>query len=232
MTSTEVPTQYGFLFRLLREFSEEYSDQLEKLWMDNGRAWNQRTARFEVDAYFVFRLSSSLLGHKQERQVWEDMYYLCEAALVEIHKEHVLSDNLANVIVARITEYGDIANHCGESHDAFVRTLTERLRHRIMISSHDDHVEESPPFVLCDIYKELDLRYWHLRIDWSIAGAFDCALKHVFQRTNDVRTLSEEEFRSLVEAGQKEAIPLGKKNDRITEVVTSGTPCQARITQS
>lgn len=223
MAATEIPAQYTLLFHLLREYSAAYSDQLAKAWTDNRDEWNPRTARFEVDTYFVFHLSRAILGHKQERQVWEDMCFLCEAALVNIHEKQLLNDNLSSIIGARMKEYGDIANSCAQSGEADIGRFTDRLRQRIMASTHDDHVEENPPFVICDIFTELDRRYWHLRTDLIFAGAFCCALKHIFQRTNDVRNLSEAEFSSLVEAGQEEARPIAKK------MIKSLTMAQAEL---
>ena len=85
MTSSQIPEQYAFLFRLLRECSAAYTDELTKLAGDYGDAWNPRTARFEVDAYFAFHLSLSLVHLEHNGQVWEHMCHLCEAALTKIH---------------------------------------------------------------------------------------------------------------------------------------------------
>ena len=211
-TPPEVPMQYRLLPGLLCEWSASYHEQLGKLWTDHGDAWNPRTSRFEVDVYFTFLLSRSLLGHKHERQVWEDMYWFCEATLVAVHGGKVLCEDLVGVILARFDEYGGIANSCAESGDADISIkATERLRQHIMASSRDDRVEKNPPWVICDIFADLPRRSAHLRIDWFFAGSFGCALKHICHRTNDLRTLSEEEFRSLVQAGEQEAIPLAKE---------------------
>jgi hypothetical protein len=158
-----------------------------------------------VDAYFAFLLSSSLLGHKHNRQVWEDMCYLCEAKLTEIHREQVSSNDLSEVIVARIEDYGSIANRCAESGDAPTRAFIRKLRQHLMASSHADRVDPKHPIMIGDALQEFALFLEYLRVDLCFAGAFECGLKHVLQRTNDVRTLSEEELTSLVRAGQKEA---------------------------
>ncbi len=211
MMSTEIPEQYGFLLRFLRECSAAYTDQLTKLAGDYRATWNPRTARFEVDAYFAFLLSCSLLNLEHNRQVWEDMCYLCEAALTEMHQEHITSENLSDVIVARIEDYGRIANRTCESGDAPQIAWIKSLRQHIMASSHENRVDAEHGMVIGDCFEEFALFFDYLRIDLFFAGAFVCGLKHISQRTTDVRRLSEEELTSLVEAGQTEAAAIAAR---------------------
>lgn len=105
MTLTQIPEQYAFLFRLLRDSSAAYTDELAKLAGNYGDTWNPHTARFEVDAYLAFQLSSSLLNLEHNREVWHDMCYLCEAALTKIHEESITSGNLStsSLLALRVT---------------------------------------------------------------------------------------------------------------------------------
>ena len=211
MKATEVPEQYTFLFRFLRECSQAYTDRIEKVAADSGAEWNPRTARFEVDTYFVFLLSASLLGHEHDREGWEDMLHLCETALMEIHREQVSSDDLLAVFVARVKDYGLIQNRCAESGDAPTADLIKSLRQHLMASSHDDRIQAEHPIVIGDAFRELALFFEFLRIDLFLAGAFSCGLKHILQRSNDVRTLPEEELITLAQAGQKEAAAIANR---------------------
>ena len=80
-----------------------------------------------------------------------------------------------------------------------------------MASSHDDRVEAEHPLVIGDAFKESALLSEYLRIDLLFTGAFGCVLKHILQRTTDVRTLSDEELTSLAEAGQREAAAIAAR---------------------
>ena len=201
---TKIPGQYAFLFRLLRDSSAAYTDELAKLEGDYDDVWNPRTARFEVDAYLAFQLSSSLLNLEHNREVWQDMCHLCEATLTRIHEELITSGNLSDVIAARVEGYGRIASRSpnwGRAHTAFVKSL----RQHIMASSNDDRVEAEHPLVIGDAFKESALLSEYRGIDLLFAGAFCCVLRHILQCTTDVRMLSDEELTSLAEAGQREA---------------------------
>ena len=221
MTATTMPRQYAFLFGLLRDCSGVYTDQLASLSADHHSSWNPMTARFEVDAYFAFKLSASLVHLKHDRHVWEDMCSFSEVALSAIHAEKVSCDDLADVIAARAEEYGRIANRCGESGEAPTIPLVKSLRRHIMASSRDDRVRAESPLVIGDAFQEFSLLLGYLRIDLLYAGPFSCVLKHIFQRTRDVRTLSEDELVALAQAGQTEAAAIAAQIPDLTSLLAS-----------
>ena len=206
MSAARIPEQYVCLFRLLRQSSQAYAEELERIAGSAGDEWNPRTARFEIDAYFTYLLSRALLGHKHDRQVWEDMCFLCETALIGIHGDQLSNDDLSDVFVARVEGYGQIQNRCAKSGNELATELVKALRQHLVASSHGDHVEEQHPVIIGDFLREFDASLAYLRIDHLCAGAFLCALKHILQRTNDVRTLSEQELLELAVVGQDEGI--------------------------
>lgn len=59
--------------------------------------------------------------------------------------------------------------------------------------------------MIADAFKEFALLSEYQKIDLLFALPFCRVLKHILQRTTDVRTLSDEELTSLAEAGQREA---------------------------
>jgi len=209
--SDQIPEQYTFLFRLLSEYSAGYTEELTKLAADKEETWNLRTARFEVDAYFASRLSDSLLRHKHNHQVWVDMCYLCRDALAEIHQEYITSENLSDVIVARIEEYGRIANLASKLGDPPQVPWVKSLRQHIMASQHTDCVQAEHPLMIGSFFKETALFFDYVRIDLFFGGGFSCGLRHIFQRTTDVRKLPEEELTSLAQAGAREAAAIAAR---------------------
>ena len=212
MASTDIPTQYQFLFCLLRESSKQFAEQAEEMMKEHGVPFNLGTLRFEIDAYLTFLLSCSLLNLKHDRQVWEDMCNLCEVVLSKIHEQSLTNEDLADVIVARIQQYGDIANRCASSGDPPQISWLKALRQNIMASAHQNRVAAGHPLIIGDIFQEHSILLGLVAIDLMCAGRFGCALKHMFQRTNNVRTLSEGELAKLACAGAKEGAEIAEES--------------------
>lgn len=94
-----------------------------------------------------------------------------------------------------------------------------------MASSGDDFVEVEHAVVIGDFFEEWGCSFEYLRVDLFFAGAFVCGLKHILQRSNDVRTLSEEELITLAQAGQNEAATIAAQSlDSMSKRMAAESP--------
>ncbi|NLW86678.1 MAG: hypothetical protein GXY38_07365 [Planctomycetes bacterium] len=139
------------------------------------------------------------------------MCNLCKAALTHTHQGCVDSDDLSGVFIARIKEYGKIANSASKAGDSPLMDRIKSLRQHIRASAHESRVEAEHPVMIGGFFEEFTLFIEYLRIDLFFAGAFTCGLKHILQNTSDVRSVSEEELTRLAQAGQKEAAEIASR---------------------
>ena len=205
MTNSQEVGQYQFLFDLLSDYSREFCDKAQDLSEALDLGWNSKTAKFEVDVYFVFQLSCSMLGLKHQRDVWEEMMLFCESQLLSRYDLPVLeADDLSDVIVARIERYGNGLNRSIESGQDPVTTGLKWLRQHLD-SGDGKKVVADPAFMIGDFFAEQRFIMAMVPIEMRLGGEFGCCLKHVFKETSDLRTISLERIKELVGAGSAES---------------------------
>lgn len=204
--------QYQFLFDLLSEYSRTFCGKARDLSESLGLEWNSETAQFEVDVYFVFHLSCSMLGLEHQRDVWEGMMLFCESQLLSRYARPVLEANdLSDVIVARIERYGSDRNSSIESgQDPFTSSLKWLRQH--LASGNGNEVVADPAFMIGDFFAEQRFIMAMVPVEMGVGGEFGCCLKHVLKATSDVRTLSLERIKELVGDGSAEAQQLAPKH--------------------
>ena len=212
MTNSHDTPQYEVLFNLLSDYSRAFCAEARRVSESLGLDWNSNTAQFEVDVYFVFQLSCSMLGLEHQRDVWEEMMFFCESQLLSRYAPPALSaDDLSDVVVARIERYGSVRNSNIESGQDLVTTGLKWLRQHLA-SGNRNQVLADPPIMIGDFFAEQRFIMAMVPVEMRVAGEFGCSLKHVFQATSDVRTLPIERMKELVSAGRAEAKNLAPKH--------------------
>lgn len=207
MPSNTIPEQYKALLGFMLDCSRAYKEGLAKEAEDVGLPWNHATANLEIDIYFVFLLSASMLAHGHNRSVWTEMCFLCESALVGFHEEKLWGDSFSDVIASRIKEYGEIKSRGAERGEGSGFDLGTRLLEHVDASSSDGDIVTIGPRVITlrDAFQRHELQVRAVCLDMQIAGWFRCGLKHILQRANDIRELSGQEIVELAARGQIEA---------------------------
>jgi hypothetical protein len=206
MNSSQIPPQYDFLIRMLMEHSGGYTKQLAKISSELKSTFSIMPASFEVDVYFTFLLSASLVHMKHNHQVWKDLCFLCEDGFSASYDGKFSCDDFRRVIAARIQGYGEILKQCRESGENPGMPCLKYLHQHILASSQESRVEELSPIIISDYFDKFNLLLEYQQVDLYWAEGFSGALIHIFEHTNDIRTLSEDQLIALAHAGREEAL--------------------------
>lgn len=194
-----------FILEYMMGCSQTYSEGLMQRLAKYGHPFNPVTTRFEVDVYFAYLLSHSLLAYQQEREVWEHMCVLCEYTLCRRHSEVISCVDLGDLIAARVEGYARILDNCQASgnnpHTAWIKAL---LGH-IAASAQSNLVEVHHAVITGDLIEEFLSLAVMVDFDVRIAVASCCGLKHICRRATDFRTLSSAEMFELMSRGREEA---------------------------
>lgn len=198
--------QYGLIYDLMITYADIYCHRLKKVAQNTEVPWNARTAPFEVDVYFAFLLSCSMLGHKHDRLVWQQVCEYCTEELVARYATHITEcEDLVQIITDRIQDYGKTRNTCIEKGMGLTHELLEDLWLNLLASGCRDKVEAKPGVMITDGVKHFEFAGMMEAVEMQVASTFQCCLKHLLQATQDIRTMAIPEMNRLILEGQEDA---------------------------
>jgi len=191
MATTE--TQYDKLFNLLMQYSERYYVETEKVYSKFGREWKACPCRFEIDTYFLFKLSEHMqrLGYNQDasQKTCTDF----EERIIQYSSgKFPVADDLQNIVRRRIVDYCE-----GDASISLLRNIDA--------DNVAEQVEIESLVVIGDFFEKSEIKTSMVLTEIRIAGEFQCCLKHHFEEVSDIRSLSVQEMNKLIDDGRKEA---------------------------
>ena len=86
--------------------------------------------------------------------------------------------------------------------------ILDELLYHIEGVSVTGNIAESYPVVIGDVFERFELKSMMFPTHMRVSGKFRCCLKHLFEATLDIRSLSLEEMDVLFENGSKEAVEI------------------------
>ena len=185
--------QYDRLFDLLKQYAERYYVQTQQIYSKFGREWKACPCRFEIDTYFLFKLSKHMQrsGYSQDalRKNCTDF----EDRIIQSSSgKFPVADDLQNIVRRRIVDYCE--------GDASISLLQN-----IDADNVAKQVEIESLVVIRDSFEESEIKTSMVLTEIRIAGEFQCCLKHLFEEVSDIRSLSVQEMNKLIDDGRKEA---------------------------
>lgn len=207
--------QYDKLFDLFTQHSEKYYTEAEGVFRKFNKEWNADflrfkpdLLRFEIDMFFLFELSSSMLSAKLDKSVWSEILHLFQDRLIQHFTGKIsIVDTFEDIIRARVEGYGRVKNSYGGTHDfagLYIDLLRELLQN-IYASNSRGEIAVRNPVVIDGFFEKTEFECRMRPIHMSTSEEFSCCLKHLFKANSDIRSLSSEEIDRLIERGKREA---------------------------
>jgi hypothetical protein len=206
MVATGLPPQYALLLELTRVYAANYCELARKISHQLGETWDERTAPFEVDVYFAYLVFGSMQSHKQCRAVWEELLGHLESDIVARHAARLSQcGDLRSVIAARVGRYMQAWNSfVADRRGSIIDNRLEWLLQHLRASAAPRVVEAKPPMIIGDSTEDFIWITKMTQIELRVAVAYECCLKHIFQRTDDIRTVHVSEIERDIRDGQEE----------------------------
>ena len=206
MAENQSNPQYFIILELLSEYAKSFCECAQIIFAQEGWDWDAQSAQFEVDVYFLFVLSCTLLNYGHDREVWEELMFFCEDALVERYAGLSSADDLRDVIASRVERYGRITNGCIERHDKPIWSAwIEWVCRSITASAVRKPIEANPPIIIGSFLERWRIEAKMLPVQFEIGGAFGCCLKHLFQGRSDFRGGDTADMLRRIRSAQQEA---------------------------
>ncbi|MDX1565757.1 MAG: hypothetical protein R3236_10140 [Phycisphaeraceae bacterium] len=198
--------QFHLLFELLAVYATRFRDELKQISLDTGKPLHPTTSLFEITSHLLYLLSIAMLDHRQDMQVLRQVMVYCQSLVCRMKDFQGLAlenKHLNDVIVARVEQYTKVAHKASSSgsvHKSWVRFL----RKNIDAARDATGVTTEPQYVQNDAKEKKVFRAQLLWIYERYAGEYMHCLKHIFETSQDVRTLSPEQLQKLIAKGQQE----------------------------
>jgi len=231
--SSQPRAQHAVVFDLLSEYAAAFCEIAEIVFVQEGAQWDMRTAKFEVDVYFTFVLSASVLWHEHDMDAWEDLMSYCEERLLERHANLLSMDSLRDVIASRMERYGRVTNGCIERRDKPIWSAwIEWVCRSVTASATRQPIEADQPLIISDPLQRHRMHMRMLPIQFQVCGAFECCLKHLFMECTDFRRWAPEEMARRIVAAQREFEQIRKdRGHEIDGVAQQGLRLPAELWQ-
>jgi len=124
--------QHDRLFDLLKQYSDRYYVEIEMIYARFGRTWNPYPCRFEIDTYFLSRLSMSMQNPEHPQTEWQQTCMDFENQITQFYSDRFTTEgNLQDILRKRITKYHEIDNWVLEDNESLDKIQIDSLLHDI-----------------------------------------------------------------------------------------------------
>lgn len=206
MSQRQSEANQAILFKLLNRKAQVFQSQLAETAHVLGDGWNEDLAGFEVDVYFLFLLSCSMLAHKQVMEGWEDTVLLGSQIIAKFHPSIAQStEGIEDLVAARVERYGADRNKGIAAGEYDLHKTLSALTVNVINSAYGGNALAHGPLLIVGSVKRSELEISLQSLSKLVALPFLCCLKHVFQQGNDYRALSTDTLLRAIDAGESEA---------------------------
>ncbi len=208
MRDQQVAESISLVCAMRERYADRFCEYVEPVSKNLAIPWHPKVSQFEIDAYLIWCLSTSMTDSGQPHEAWKAAMFLCRAVFEEKYAAIIAprpANDVGRVVTSRVESYATIAKTAGEKKESLDGSLMHTLaRHLINSACAKELLIRRPLFILDFFRFERFVVLLH-PIHAGVVIEFMFVLRQLFKATKDVRTLSKDETLQLIVSSMKEA---------------------------